>query len=564
MSKKKPAPKTPDYLQSGLYFIPLGGSEQFGVNLNVYLCDGQMIVVDCGLGFADELFPGIDLLLPDPKFLENNLDKIQAMVITHAHEDHIGAVPYLWKRLGCPIYTTPFTARVMTEKFKEFNITGAKVTAIKPLESFEAGKFKVKFLPVSHSIPDTCALEIETAQGRILHSGDWNLDPAPVSGYKTEAKDFRAAGDKGILAYIGDSTNAEVPGRAGSEAETLAGLEAEFRKCTGRVAVTIFSSNIGRLINIARAAQNAGRAVGLIGRSLHRMADIAREGRYLDGVPEFLGEEDIRDLPSSETLMIVTGSQGEPRAALSKIARGEYRNVKLQKGDTVIFSARPIPGNETNINVVKNNLVSGGVRVVTPSDTDNVIHVSGHPCRDELIDMYNWVRPKIVIPVHGERMQLEAQANLARAQQVPDVIIPINGAVIKLAPGKPEIVDHVPVGLLAVDQKRLIDSDHVSIAERRKLQFSGVVHVAIAMNKKGDLMGDPQLETTGLFDLNNPADKQIEDDVYDEIHGLMGELTPEERRDDHFVAEEIRIGLRRFVSHILGIKPKVTVQVIRI
>ncbi|MCC7305193.1 MAG: ribonuclease J [Alphaproteobacteria bacterium] len=555
------APKIPDYLKDGLYFIPLGGSEQFGVNLNVYVSGGQMLAVDCGIGFTGDRHPGIDLLLPDPAFLEKNIDALQALVITHAHEDHVGAVPYLWNRLDCPIYTTKFTAAVLEDKFRETPHKKVPITACKPGEVVKIGKFKVKFLPVSHSIPDTCSLEIETPEGRILHSGDWNLDPAPVAGYKTDAKVFKESGDKGIVAYIGDSTNSEVPGRSGTESEIEAGLAAEFKKCKGRIAVTIFSSNIGRIISIARAARKCGREVGVIGRSLHKMIGAARRCGYLTDIPEFLSEEDLAVMPEENVLMIVTGSQGEPRSALAKIARGEFRGVKLGKRDTVIFSARPIPGNESNINAVKNNLSAGGVRVITPSDTTNTIHVSGHPCRDEILEMYDWVRPQTVIPVHGERIQLEAQAALARQHGIKNVIVPNNGSVIRLAPGKPEVIDHVETGLLAVDQKRIISADHESIAERRKLQYSGTLHVALALDVRGELLGEPKVDAVGLL---GEADGRIIEDLKEEIVEILEDMTWEERGDDKFVAEELRICLRRFMVHLLGMKPVTTVHVVRV
>lgn len=549
---------------NSLYFVPLGGSEQFGVNLNVYISDGKMLVVDCGIGFADERFPGIDLLLPDPAFLEEHADNIAGMIITHAHEDHIGAVPYLWERLHCPIYCSEFTAVILKKKFDDIKLKNIPIHIIEPLSDIETGPFKTRFIPVSHSVPDTCSLVIETPQGRVLHSGDWNLDPAPVTGKPTNADHFKQAGEDGILAYVGDSTNAEVPGFSGSEKDVEEGLEAEFRKCKGRIAITIFSSNVGRIISIARAARKCDRDVGIIGRSLHRMVGAANDCGLMKGVPDFLSEEDLGYLPDDKVVMIVTGSQGEYRAALSKISRGEHPSVSLGKGDTVIFSARPIPGNEKNINAVKNNLSAGGVNVVTPRDTKNIIHVSGHPCRDEIAEMYQWVRPQIVIPVHGERTQLEAQADFARECQVPNVIVPNNGSVIRLAPGRPEIIDHVETGVLAVDLKRVIKADHQSIVARRKLQYTGAVHMTLVLDVKGNLKADPQVNTIGLLDLEDAAEQQIEDNMYEEVLGLLEDMTWEERLDDHFIAEEMRIGLRRFCFHVLGMKPKTTVHVVRV
>ena len=559
---KKSAHKTD--LRNGLYFIPLGGSEQFGVNLNVYAVDGELLAVDCGIGFADERLPGIDIILPDPAFLEGRVADLKGLIITHAHEDHVGAVAYLWKRFKCPIYTTPFTAAVLNEKFREADVRGAQVIVCKPMKMVEIGPFKTQFIPVSHSIPDACALFIETKYGNVLHSGDWNLDPSPVVSHSTNPKVFQEIGDKGVLAYIGDSTNAEVPGRAGSESETEAGLIAEFKKCKGRIAVTIFSSNIGRIVSIVNAGRACGREVGVIGRSLHKMIAAAHATGYLNDLPEFFSEEEISKSAADKVLLIATGSQGEARSALAKIARGEFNGVSLTRGDTVVFSARPIPGNEKNINVVKNNLSGGGINVVTPLDTNNTIHVSGHPCRDELADMYKWVRPKLVIPVHGERMQLDAQARFAQECGVGQTIVPSNGSVIKLAPGTPETVDRVETGTLAVDAKRVISAWHSSIGERRKLQYSGAVHVSLVLGKRNEIMGEPKLDTVGLFDLENKGEQKIEDKLYHKIYHIMEELTPEEIRDDQFVEEELRIGLRRFVHDALGIKPKVTAHILRI
>lgn len=550
--------------KDALYFIPLGGSEQFGVNLNVYATGNDLLAVDCGLGFADEHYPGIDLLLPDPAYLEDNREYLKALIITHAHEDHIGAVAYLWERLGCPIYASPFAAAVLAQKFEEKKPRKIPIHVIKPLDIVEIGEFKVQFLPVSHSIPESMSLLIETKLGRVVHSGDWNLDPKPVINKPTDPALFKSVGDKGVLAYIGDSTNAEVPGRAGSESDVEKGLAAEFKNHKGRIAVTIFSSNIGRIESIIRAAQSAGRSVGVLGRSLHRMIGAARDTGYLRSLPDFVQEEDFDSIPDDQLLVIVTGSQGEYRSALAKISRGDFQGFKLDKNDTVIFSARPIPGNDKDINAVKNNLSAAGVKVVTPSDTDNIIHVSGHPCRDEIAEMYSWLRPAIVIPVHGERTQLDAQAAFARHCQVKTAIVPNNGSVIKLAPGKPEIIDHVPTDLLAVDQKRIIPSDHQSIAARRKLQYTGAVHVTIVMSANGKLLAAPKVDTVGLIDEEEAAEQQILDNLHEEILDLIEEMKREDLKDDDFVTEELRIGVRRFMVHILGLKPKTTVHLVRV
>lgn len=551
-----------EFKKDALYFIPLGGSEQFGMNMNAYICNDEILVVDCGIGFADERFPGIEILLPDTAFLEARQKHITGLIVTHAHEDHIGAVARLWKRFKCPVYASPFTAEILIRKFDEEGITNPDIRIVKPMSTVQIGGFKTQFVPVAHSIPDACALIIETPLGRVVHSGDWNLDPNPVTGKPTNPQPFRDAGKAGVLAYIGDSTNAEVDGTAGSESCVADGLASEFKLCEGRIFVTLFSSNIGRVISIARAAQKSGRKVGVVGRSLHRMIEAARSCGYMKGIPDFIDEDDIQYQDKDKIVVIVTGSQGEFRAALARIARGEFREINVQRGDTVIFSAREIPGNERQINEVKNNLSATGVRIITPRDTDNKIHVSGHPCRDEIREMFQWVKPQIVVPVHGERTQLDAHARLAREAQIKHVIVPNNGSVIQLAPAQPAIIDHVETGMLAVDQQRIISADHRSIVERRKLQYTGVIHVSLLMDKKGKIKGEPVMETLGLFDLQNPKERRAEDRLYEEIFDVVDNLPHDKLQDIEFVEDKIGIALRRSVKNMLGIRPKTTVHVL--
>lgn len=548
---------------SALHFIPLGGAEQFGVNLNVYAHGGRYLAVDLGIGFADESFPGIDILLPDVKFLEERREALEALIITHAHEDHVGATPYLLSRLGCPVYTTRFTAKVLRRKIEELGPKNADIRVISPGDVLKFGDFTVRVVHVAHSIPDSCALVIETPAGRVVHSGDWHLDPTPVIGAPTDWQTLKEVGDSGVMAYIGDSTNAEVPGRAGTERTVEQGLEAIFRECQARIAVTCFSSHIGRIQSICKAAKASGRAVGLAGFSLRRMVESARSCVLLSDI-EFLALDDVLDLPPERVALIVSGSQGEARAALSRIARREHPQVRLDAGDTVIFSSRAIPGNEKAINAVRNDLVASGIRVVTQQDTPHKIHISGHPCREEIAEMFSWLRPSLVVPVHGERTQLEAHAALARDCQVPQAIVPENGSVVRLGPGAPEIVGKVETGLVAVDQGRLIPGGHAAIGERRKLQFSGAVHVSVVLDGRGDLLAEPSVSTVGLVDSEHPADADFAHALIDEIVEIFEDMTAEDRRDDGFVHEEIRIGVRRYVQNRLGLKPKMSVHVVRI
>lgn len=554
-----------NFKKEELYFIPLGGAEQFGVNLNVYGYQGKWLAIDCGLGFADEHFPGVDILLPDPKFIEDRRKDLVGMVITHAHEDHIGAVAHLWTRFRCPLYATPFTAAVLRMKLAERKeCRDAEIIEVGPNKTINLKPFKVTFTPVSHSVPETAALFIETDAGNILHSGDWNLDPQPTIGAPTDPEPFKKFGEKGVLAYIGDSTNAEVEGTSGSETDVEKGLSALFKECEGRIAITMFASNIGRLKSICLAANENGRQVALMGRSLHRMTAAARECGYLKDVPQFVSDEDVGYLPDDKVVMVLTGSQGEARAQLARIARGDHQEISFKRGDTVIFSARPIPGNEREIIAVKNNLAATKVRVISPRDTKHCIHVSGHPARDEITQMFQWLKPQCVVAVHGERSMLEAHAALALDCQVPTAIVPNNGSVIRLSPGTPQIIDHVETGILAVEPGRIIDANHQAIVQRRKLQYSGAVHATLVMNARGDLVSDAQVSTVGLVDPDDKDGQKFEDDILDEIEDILADMTREELRDDNFVMEEMRIGIRRFVQHKLSIKPKTSVHLVRV
>ena len=552
-----------DYFnKKALYFVPLGGSEQFGANLNLYVCNGEFLAVDCGVCFADEHYPGIDLLLPDPRLLEENKDKLKGLVLSHAHEDHLGAVAYLWDRFECPIYTTRFTAAVLGKKLEQEGVEGVPINIIEPGGRIDIGCFGINMVTVSHSVPDSFSLLIETPYGNVFHTGDWNLDQNSPMGQKAEEEAFCKIGEQGVLAYIGDSTNAEYDGYAGSEADVAEGLIEEFKACKGKIAVTIFSSNISRMISVAKAAQKVGRSVGLIGRSLHRMAGCAHECSMLDDIPPFLDEYELVQVPDENLVMIITGSQGEHRAALSKISRGEFQNVSLGRDDTVIFSARAIPGNERNINAVKNNLSAAGVRIVTPKDTDNIIHVSGHPYKDEIEQVLRWVKPSCVIPVHGEHVQLNAQAALAEQCQIEKVLVPNNGSVIQLAPGEPEIIDHVETALLAVDKARIIPATHQSISARRKLQYSGTVHASLVVDQELNILGKVKISTVGLS-CSQSHDNLVEklQEKAEEIVSILRQNTTGMAHNEEEIGETLRISLRRYVNQNLGLQPKTTVHV---
>ena len=547
-----------------LVFIPLGGAEQFGANLNVYGYQGQWLAIDCGIGFADEYYPGVDILLPNPDFLTERSKDLAGLIITHAHEDHIGGVAHLWPELKCPIFCTEFTAAILKKKLKENpECKGARVRIIKQNEEIKIGPFQTTFIPVPHSVPNASAVLIETDLGRVLHSGDWNLDPKPVTGKPIDAQQFKQIGDEGLLAYIGDSTNAGVNGYSGSESDVQKGLTEVFKDCEQRIVVTMFASNVGRIRSICQAAQACDRHVAVIGRSLHRMIGAAKDCGYFNDVKDFIDEDDISLIPREKIVIIATGSQGEARAQIARIARGDNRNIKLQAGDTVIFSARPIPGNEKEINFVQNRLAASRINIINPRDTDHVIHVSGHPARDEIKQMYDWVRPKIVVPVHGERTMIEDQAELARNSQIAQVVTPQNGSVIKLAPNKAEIIDHVETGLLAVEPGRIVEANHVAIAERRKLQFSGTAHLSIVLNDKGHLLARPQLTTTGLLDERDEEDAELLEDLIDDVEDVVKGLK-KSKLSQYDLSEKIRISLRKDIFEVLRIKAQVDVHVTKV
>jgi ribonuclease J len=547
-----------------LIFIPLGGAEQFGANLNVYAYQDQMLIVDMGIGFADEYYPGVDILLPNPAYLEENRKKVAGLIITHAHEDHIGGVAHLWPRIKCPIFCTPFTAKILEKKLAENpECKGARVRIIKQHDPVEIGPFKTTFIPVTHSVPESSSLTIETDLGQVVHSGDWNLDPKPVIGEPINDNTFKAIGEKGVLAYVGDSTNAGVDGYSGSESDVQKGLTEVFKDCEQRIVVTMFASNIGRVRSICKAAEATDRHVAVIGRSLHRMIGAATDCGFMDDIQDMIDENDINLIPREKLVIIATGSQGEPRAQIARIARGDQRNIKLQAGDTVIFSARPIPGNEKEIIFVQNRLAGSGVNVINPRDTKHIIHVSGHPARDEIKQMYDWLRPQIVVPVHGEKVMIEDQAELARSCQISQVIPPNNGSVIKLAPGKAEIIDHVETGLLAVEPGRIVDAKHVAISERRKLQFSGTAHASAVIDQKGNLLARPQLALTGLIDEGDEEEQEFAEDLIEDMEDMIGALK-RSKLSDVEMAEKIRISIRRNIFEVLKIKAKVTVHLTRV
>ncbi len=545
-----------------LYFAALGGTEEFGINLNLYAYGDQWVMVDLGMGFADENLPGIDLLMPDPSFIAKQRDKLAGLVITHGHEDHIGAIPHLWTRLRCPIYATPFTATLIRRKLAEAGVLDqAEVHDISPAKNFEVGPFTCEFVPVAHSIPEACALLLSSPAGDVLHTGDWKIDPDPVASYKTDEKRLREIGEKGVLAMVCDSTNAGSDDFVGSEGELAPSFTKLFAELPGRVAVTCFSSNASRMIAVAKAAEANGRHAALVGRSLWRIYEAARDLGYMDDIEPFIDAEEAAYLPPEKVAYLCTGSQGEGRAALNRIANNDHPHVVLEKGDTVIFSSRPIPGNEKAIGKIKNKLMQGGIRIITPGEA--MVHVSGHGSRSDLTQMYQWVRPQISVPVHGEHRNLVAHAGLATECQVADVIVPENGQVIRLnAQSGSEMVGTIHHGVLALDGNRLIEIEDGPVQERLRLMHNGVVNLVIVIDDRGELVADPQVQMVGVVD-DNEYD-EVEDELLASVEIALDEMSRGKRRDDDQVAETCRIAIRRRIRKLFDKKPVITTSVVRV
>src|ERR1700733_11287430 len=554
-------------MPSDLVFAPLGGFGEIGMNLSIYgFGDSrrrQWIIVDCGVSFAsEEHLPGVDLILPDISYLIEERKNILGLVLTHAHEDHMGAIMDLWPKLKVPLYATPFTATLFeARRASEPGAPPIPVTVVPVGGHLSLGPFEIDFINVAHSIPESNALAIRTSAGTVVHTGDWKIDATPVIGAPTDTARLTALGDTGVLALVGDSTNAVREGRSPSEADVAKTLAELIRTAPRRVAVTTFASHVGRLRAVADAARAAEREVVVVGRAMERVVQVARETGYLQGVQDFRGVESYGYLPPDKVLALCTGSQGEPRAALSRIAQDEHPDVTLSRGDRVIFSARPIPGNEKAISRVINGLVEQGVEVIT--DRTHLVHVSGHPRRDELRDMIGWVRPKILIPAHGEALHLAEHADLARKAGVPHVLICRNGDLVRLAPGKAEIVDKVPSGRLYKDGSLLVNAESKTVAARRRLSFAGIVTIALALSEKGVLAADPEVELIGLPE-TDAGGASMTEIARDAVEIAFDALPKPRRRDPDAVAEAVRRGVRSAIAERWKKKPICYVHVLTV
>lgn len=551
-----------------LVFLPLGGSGEIGMNFNLYGYGPpdrrRWIVADLGVTFGGQDTPGVDVILPDPAFIEEHADDILGIVLTHAHEDHIGAVAWLWPRLRAPLYATPFTAFLLREKLRERNLEDEVELNIVPLGGrIVLGPFDVEMVTLTHSIPEPNGLVIRTPLGVVLHTGDWKIDPAPLLGEVTDAATLRTLGDEGVLAMVCDSTNVFVDGRAGSEADVREELVKVIAAQTGRVAVACFASNVARMETAIHAGRAAGRKICLVGRSMIRMAAAARHvGMDVDS-QGFISEAQASHLPPDQVLLLCTGSQGEPRAALSRIADGSHPHIRLGAGDSVIFSSRVIPGNDIAIRNMQDRLAERGVRLITDHEHPG-IHVSGHPCRDELADMYAWARPKVAVPTHGERRHLLEHAAFARDLQVPQTVAPRNGDMVRLAPGRAEVIDEVPAGRIHLDAGFMTPEDGEPLRERRHAASSGVLHVALALDGRGRIASGPQVRAIGLpGDPERPLEDLL-DDLADAAEAAVRRLDGDQRELDGEVEAAISRALKKAAQRIWGRRPVVQATLLRL
>jgi ribonuclease J len=545
-----------DYNEDVL-FVPLGGANEIGMNLNLYRYKGKWIMIDLGIGFAGPHLPGIDIVVPNIDAITPYKNDIVGLVLTHAHEDHLGAVSSLWPELGCPVYATPFTAAVLKNKLAEEGLQGkVKIHPVEAGKQYDIGPFGFEMVPVTHSIPEMHAVALRTDKGVIMHTGDWKLDDAPQVGVATDEATLSKYGDEGVLAIVCDSTNVFVEGESGSEADVRVALTDMIAHCEERVIVTTFSSNIARIETIIYAAMDAGRSIAIAGKSIWRMVRAAQDAGYLKDAPSFLTDVQGMECPRDKVLFICTGCQGESRAALAKIARNEHPAIRISPGDTVIFSSRTIPGNEANIGYMANKLVTMGAEVM--NDRTGFIHVSGHPARGELKRMYEWVRPKISVPVHGEARHIHEHALFARELGVPIAIEPTNGVVINLTAAKPGIVGMVEWGYLALDGSTFIDSNSGVIRTRRKIRDDGFVIASIVMDKKGQLALPPMISAPGCLDDND--DKELLETLRDEVAEAVAKATRGGNKGRQ-LDESVRGVIRKVIRDELGKKPVLDVHI---
>ena len=545
--------------EKGLFFLSLGGIGEIGANCYLYCCDGKWIMIDLGLSFADEQFPGVDLLVPKIQFIEEIKDNLEAVIISHGHEDHAGAVAYLADHIKCPVYASSFAKLLIQNRLKEFGkLDTIELIEFDSSQNISLNNFNLRFIDTTHSIPQPQAIVIETSYGNLLHTADWKIDNNPTLGEPFSKNSFINLGNEGVLALIGDSTNADVPGYSGSESEVREELQQVFSRFINRIVVTCFSSNIARIINIVHAAKKNNRKIALIGRSMKKNIDAAMKSGLIDNNNIFISEEEASLIPKENLVIICTGSQGEKRSALYRIAYNSHRNIHLEKDDVVIFSSKDIPGNEKTINALKNLLIRQRIEIITADD--DLVHVSGHGHAEEIKQMYSWTKPYISIPVHGEPMHLASHKKISEASQVPVTKILQNGKCLKIAPGECSIVDNIETGKLIVEGKYLYDSDSNFIKDRRKYSFEGLVMISILLNSDYSIDKNIQLSLIGL---PNEQLNSIKEEFKNEFVKNFTKLNNDQKSSDQNVTEIIRKSLKFVLKNILQKKPEIQIHLIR-
>jgi ribonuclease J len=553
----------PSFVPDALSFIPLGGAGEFGCNMNVYHCDGKFLIVDCGIGFPDERFPGVDTLLPDPAFLRQCKDDIVGLVITHAHDDHKGAIAALWPQLNCPIYATPFVAELLRHQLREWDLEKRiPLHEVALGSTFKLGPFDIELINTAHSVVESSMLYIKTPHGNVLHTGDWRIDDNPIEGASTDATRLKELGNEKVLALVGDSTNSDVQDRHPSEAELEGPLADLFSSSPGRVIVTMFSHSIPRMRSVTKAAKRAGRVAGITGRSMLKVYEAAQKTGYLNGMPQLLNDSDIASMPPKKAVIFATGSQGEPGSAMDRISKDEHRSISLESGDIVIFSAREIPGNEKAIERIRNALLSRGVKTIMPED--RFVHASGHAYRAEIKELLEWVKPLAVLPVHGGEEQQLSHVEIAKEVGITHNLIPRNGDIIALRETGPELTGTLQTGLMAIDGVRVVPMrDSMLLKERHRIANDGNIVVTVVADEQGYLLHDPILAIAGLS--SDEEDLiELEDVLINDIDDAVRKLSATDRMDAETLREAVRLAIRRRVKMELGKRPLLNVHLVQV